>query len=125
MEDDLKILKVEYLSNHSSDPPQILNLRSGDQTKIKNAWNEDNLQWKTTSNIESAISQQPLIGSSSNFKLKLRGPKQNQKMLQMKTTSDGRRPKHIESGISQQPLVGSYSNFKLKLRGTNQNTILL
>ena len=25
MEDDLKILKVEYLSNHSSDPPQILN----------------------------------------------------------------------------------------------------
>ena len=50
MEDDLKILKVEYLSNHSSDPPQILNLSSGDQTKIKNAWNEDDLQWKTTSN---------------------------------------------------------------------------
>jgi hypothetical protein len=35
MEDNLKMLKVEYLSNHSSDPPQILNLRSGDQTKIK------------------------------------------------------------------------------------------
>jgi hypothetical protein len=34
MEDDLKILKVEYLSNHLSDPPQILNLSSGDQTKI-------------------------------------------------------------------------------------------
>ena len=43
MEEDLKILKVEYLSNHSSDTPQILNLSSGDQTKIKNAWNEDNL----------------------------------------------------------------------------------
>ena len=33
MEEDLKILKVEYLSNHSLDPPQILNLSSGDQTK--------------------------------------------------------------------------------------------
>ena len=41
MEDDLKILKVEYLSNHWSDLPQILNLSSGDQTK--NAWNEDDL----------------------------------------------------------------------------------
>ena len=44
MEDDLKILKVKYLSNHSSDPPQILNLRSGDQTKIKM------LEMKRTSN---------------------------------------------------------------------------
>ena len=34
MEDDLKILKVEYLSNHWSDLSQILNLSSGDQTKI-------------------------------------------------------------------------------------------
>jgi hypothetical protein len=41
MEDNLKILKVEYLSNHWSDLPQILNLSSGDQTK--NAWNEDDL----------------------------------------------------------------------------------
>ena len=56
-------------------------------------------------NIESGISQQPLIGSSSNFTLKLRVPNQNQKILQMKTTYNGRRPKHIESGISQQPLV--------------------
>jgi hypothetical protein len=30
MEEDLKILKVEYLSNHWSDRPQILNLSSGD-----------------------------------------------------------------------------------------------
>jgi hypothetical protein len=43
MEDDLKILKVEYLSNHSLDPPQILNLSSGDQIKIKM------LEMKTTS----------------------------------------------------------------------------
>ena len=42
---------------------------------------------KTTSNgrwpqnIKRWISQQPLIGSSSNFKLKLRGPNQNLKLL--------------------------------------------
>ena len=49
MEDDLKILKVEYLSNHWSDLPQILNLSFGDQTKMKYYFNEDDLQWKTTS----------------------------------------------------------------------------
>ena len=48
MEDDLKILKVEYLSNHQSDYAQISNLDTGDQIKFKNAWNEDVLQWKTT-----------------------------------------------------------------------------
>ena len=42
MEDDLKILKVEYLSNNWSDLPQIWNLSSGDQTKMENAPNEDN-----------------------------------------------------------------------------------
>ena len=48
MEDDLQVLKVEYLSNRWSELPQIWNLNSGDQTKI--AWNEDDLQWKTTFN---------------------------------------------------------------------------
>ena len=43
MEDHLKTLKVEYLSNHWLDLPQILNLSLEDQTKIKNAGNEDNL----------------------------------------------------------------------------------
>ena len=73
MEEDLKILKVEYLSNHWSDFPQILNLSLGDQTKIKNAWNEDDLHGRWPQNIKSWISQQPLIGFSSNLKLKLRG----------------------------------------------------
>ena len=36
MEDNLKILKVEFLSNHWLDFPQILDLSLGDQTKIKN-----------------------------------------------------------------------------------------
>ena len=44
MEEDPKILKVEYLSNHGSDLPQIWDLSSGDQTKIKSAWNEDDLK---------------------------------------------------------------------------------
>ena len=44
MEDDLKVLKVEYLSNHWSDLLQILNLSWDDQTKIKQAWNEDDLK---------------------------------------------------------------------------------
>ena len=35
-------------------------------------------------NIKSRISQQPLIGFSSNFKLKLRGPNQNQKCLKQR-----------------------------------------
>ena len=43
MEDDLIILKVEYPSNHWSDFPQILGLSSGNQTKIKNTQNEDDL----------------------------------------------------------------------------------
>jgi predicted translin family RNA/ssDNA-binding protein len=34
MEDDLKILKIEYLSNHWSDLIQILNLSYVEQTKV-------------------------------------------------------------------------------------------
>ena len=51
MEDVTKILKMEYLSNHLLDHIKILNL------------NLDDLQWKTTSDIKSEISQPPLIGS--------------------------------------------------------------
>ena len=65
MEDNLKILKVEYLSNRLLDHTQILNLDLSDQ-------------------------------------------KQSVQILQMKTTSHGRRPQNIKSGISQQPLIGSY-----------------
>ena len=35
MEEDLKTLKVEYLSNHWTDLPQIFNLCLGDQIEIK------------------------------------------------------------------------------------------
>ena len=46
MEDDLKILKVEYLSYHLLDLPHILNLRLMDQPKFKIDVNEDNLYIK-------------------------------------------------------------------------------
>ena len=49
MEEDLKILKVKYLSYFLSDLLQMLNLSFGDQTKIKDAQNKDDLQLKTTS----------------------------------------------------------------------------
>ena len=49
MEDDLKILKVEYLNNHWLDHPQITNVSSGDQTEIKSSQIEDDLQWMITS----------------------------------------------------------------------------
>ena len=50
MEEDLKIFKVEYLSNHWTDFTQILNLSLGDKTKIKDAWTEDDHSWKRTTN---------------------------------------------------------------------------
>ena len=70
MEDDLIILKVEYPSNHWSDFPHLWGLSSGDQTKIKNTQNKDDLQRKITSNgrrpqnIKTWIYQQPLVGFS-------------------------------------------------------------
>ena len=47
MEDDLKQLKVEYLSNHWSDLHQISNLSLGDHIKLKNSWNEENYFFTT------------------------------------------------------------------------------
>ena len=73
---DLKILKVEYLSKHWTDLPKIFNLGLRDQIEIKKMD-----EMKTTSNgrrpqiIKSRISQQPPNRSSSNFQLKLMGPK--------------------------------------------------
>ena len=55
MEDDLKIWKVEYLSDHWSDLTQIWNLSLQDLTRgykgVNWRWTrmEDDLRWKTTS----------------------------------------------------------------------------
>ena len=88
MEDDLKIWKVEYLSIHWSDLPQISNINSKYQTKFKTGLNEDDLQWKTTfkgrwpQTMKIWISQQSFIGSSPNLKHKLMGPCQSWKRFQ-------------------------------------------
>ena len=50
MEADLKIWEIEYLSNHWSDLPQILNISSWDQIEFTKGLNEDDLQWKMTYN---------------------------------------------------------------------------
>ena len=90
--------------------------------------NEDDLQWNRTSKrrwpqiIKSQISQEPLVGSDSNLKLKFMGLNQKgtnvskywiqpleEDNLNWKMTSK------YERQISQQPLIGSYSNLKLKL----------
>jgi hypothetical protein len=49
MEDDLKILKVEYLSNHLLDHTQISNLSLYTKPYFVNPSNKDDLQWKMTS----------------------------------------------------------------------------
>jgi hypothetical protein len=46
-------------------------------------------------------------------------------MVEMKTTSKGRRPQNIKSRISQQPLMRSFFNFQLKPMGPSQNKRLL
>ena len=85
MEDDLKILKVEYLSNHWSD---LIQNQSVQKHLIEDDPNRRVPQWKMTpmeddpngrrpQNIKCRISQQPLVGSYPNFKLKLRRPNQS------------------------------------------------
>ena len=74
-----QILIVEYLSNHYSDLLQILNLSLGDHTKTKILKMKLTLNERQPQNSLSWISQQPLIGSSWNLKLELRGTYQNLK----------------------------------------------
>ena len=56
-----------------------------------------------------------LIRTYSNFKLRLRQPKQSVQILQMKTTSHGRRPQNIKSETSQQPLMDPTQILNLRL----------
>ena len=96
-EDDLKILKVEYLSNCLLDHTRMLNLSLDDRTipfQWKTISNErqppmkENLQWKTTSNgrqfpMEDFLQRK----TTSNGK---RSPMEDD--LLWKTTSNGRQP---------------------------------
>ena len=109
IEDDLKwkttwngrlpqISKVKYLTNNWSDLPKILYLGLYDQSKVYKClkWRrpimKEDLKWKTTSSIKIKISQQLLVCSSPNFKLRLMWPKQTLEMFKINTTSNGRRP---------------------------------
>ena len=62
------------------------------------------------------MSQQSLIGSSSNLELMLWEPNTNTRCecLATKIISNRRRPQDIKSGISQHTLIWSSSTFKLK-----------
>ena len=100
---------------------------------IKFVCNEDGILWKRP-----PLKWQPLFGSYSNLKLKIRWlnfivqilkiktrsngrrpPMEDN--LQWKTTSIGRSPQNMKIWISQQPLIESSSNFKHKLMGPNQS----
>ena len=79
MEDDLKILKLEYLSNHLSDLLQILNLGFWDQTKIEKClkWRrpqmEDDLKiikMEYSSNLSSDVPQILSLSSGDQTKIK-------------------------------------------------------
>ena len=85
MEDDLKIFKVEYLNNHLMDRTQLLNISLDDQIIFYKS-----LKWRRPpmeEDLKSRISQQPLIGSFSNIKLKLIWPNHILQILKMKTNS--------------------------------------
>ena len=97
MVDDFKISKVEYLSNHWLDLCKIINLSLGDQTGSENWRNEMEYDLE---NIKNGISQQPLIGSFSNYKPKFRGPNIKSKLFEMKMTSNERWPPYIASDKS-------------------------
>jgi hypothetical protein len=74
MENHLKILHVEYISNQWSDLIQILNLSKRDQTKVyksfllKTTPMEDDLE---------ILKVEPLVGSYPNSKLNIRCPNQS------------------------------------------------
>ena len=98
VEDDLKIWKVEYVSNHWSDLTQIWNLSlygfAKRYTSVKWRWPpmEDDLKWRWPQNMKSWILQQPLVGFYSDLKLMLIGLNQRVQRCQMKITSIGRQP---------------------------------
>ena len=68
--------------------------------KPKIVQTEDNPQWNTTSKYQKwniSATTDCFIGSFSNFKLSLRRPNLSLQILQMKITSNGRRPQNIKS----------------------------
>ena len=112
MEDDLKILKVEFLSNHWLDLSQILNLSIGNWTKIT-----------CLNGRQPPVEEEPKIlkveflSNHGSYFLQT----WDLIMLEMKTTSHRRGHQNIKSWISQQQQIRFSSNLRLKLRRPNQN----
>ena len=96
IEDDLNLLKVEYLNNLFLDHTQILNLSLNVQTIFCQSY-----KWRLPPMEEDIISQQPLIWSYSTVKIKLIWPKHILSILEMKTTSNGKQSQNIQGRISQ------------------------
>ena len=86
MEDNLKILQVEYFNNDRLDFAQKLNLSSGDQTKIKNPLKLNIAclkgRWPPMEKDLKILKVEYLSNQWSdfflNFEFELRGPNQNQ-----------------------------------------------
>ena len=99
----------------STENLESLNLQDEPQSGI--------IFWRVTRSI-ALVCESPFSATTHriflSFKLRLRG-KPKLKILEMKTTSNGRWPQNIKNCISQQPLFGYSSNFKLKLWGPYQN----
>jgi hypothetical protein len=73
---------------------------------------EDDPNGRQPQNIKCKISQQPLVGSYPNFKLKLIGPNQSLQKFKIEDDINGRRSQNIKCRIPQQLMFGSYPNFK-------------
>jgi hypothetical protein len=91
MEDNLKISKVENLSNPRSDFPQIVNLNIGDQTKIE-------YYLKGRGHPKSKILYLEYLSNHGSDLLKRMN--QNLKLLKMKMNSYVRQPIIIKSGAT-------------------------
>jgi hypothetical protein len=88
MEDNLKIWKVEYLSNQWSDLTQVWKWSYWDQLRVYKGIKGIKWRW----NLKSGISQQPLVGSYSNLNLKLIWSTQIVHRYQTKMTSNVKQP---------------------------------
>ena len=115
-------IKVEYHSIQLSDPTRTINLSSmvpilstHPTHQLTHTKQFTHTLWLSTvsclvRNIKCRITQQPLVRSYTNFKLKLCVPKLGVQKFKMKKTYSGKQPQNMKSGISQQ-LVISYPNF--------------
>ena len=99
MEEDFSIFKKRYQQPQIGSFPNVKLMLMGALPELPITSNEDLIQWKTISNINNRQ-----IRSFSNLKIKLRGTKQNQKLLEIKPKEEylkEKRTSKYESRISQ------------------------